>query len=242
MPAIQAEACLRNIYAIRTDHLAQTGIGRRKGLIPMGLRIFKIIRAAEIILRARAADGGIFPVAIHVELDLSLAPPAGVVHAPGHVGADILPSPANSIQNRIILLIGQRIDPAELRILPPAAGKEITQRTLHGGNIAAVPIDAKDLAAPIAGGREPDMADHAAALAVPSASGVRAPIPLPPVRFSGQMERSDREEDAIDSCCSSVKPPFASFVGSAPTYPFHRPVSTRKGLDFFNELTYHKIR
>ena len=116
MPAIQAEACLRSIYAIRTDHLAQTGIGRRKGLILMGLRIFKIIRAAEIILRARAADGGIFPVAVHVELDLSLTPPAGVVHTPGHVGADILPSPANAIQNRIILLIGQWIDPAELRM------------------------------------------------------------------------------------------------------------------------------
>ena len=161
----------------------------------------------------------------------------------------------------------------DLRILPPAAGKEITQRTLHGGNIAAVPIDAKDLAAPIAGGREPDMADHAAAfdlaqrqhfagfdikirIDLPAVAQIPrsclsrvfrkrcAPPPCPCRRcgFPGRWSGSDREEDVIDSCCSSVKPPFALFVGSAPTYPFHRLVSTRKGLDFFNKLTYHKIR
>ena len=48
-------------------------------LIDMRLLVFEIVRAAEVILGARAADGGELLVAIHKEFDFPLTPPTGIV-------------------------------------------------------------------------------------------------------------------------------------------------------------------
>ena len=45
---------------------------------------------AEVILRAGAANGRPFCIAIQVELDLAFAPPIVVVTTPGEVGTNIL--------------------------------------------------------------------------------------------------------------------------------------------------------
>ena len=55
-------------------------------------------------------------VAVHEELDLALAPPAGVVDAPGHVGADVLAAALHAVEDRVVLLVGQRVGAAELRV------------------------------------------------------------------------------------------------------------------------------
>ena len=72
--------------------------------------------AAEVIFRARAADGREFPVSVEIEFDLTLAPPVVIADSPAHDGSDIMTAALDLIQNRIDLLVGQRIDPPELRM------------------------------------------------------------------------------------------------------------------------------
>src|SRR5688572_32282270 len=97
MPAVHAEALHHIIVTIAVYHLVQTGIGRAEfGIIHylypglIFLARIEIIGATEIILRAGAVDGRKFRVAIHKEFDLPFAPPAVIVHFPGHVGAYIM--------------------------------------------------------------------------------------------------------------------------------------------------------
>ena len=224
MPAVEPKARLRAVDAVGADHLRQAGIGRGKGLVLVRGLILEVVGAAEVVLRARAADGGILAVAVEEELDLALAPPSGVVHAPAHVGAHIAAPARHALEQRVVLLIGQRVDAAELRVevarvhrhgldgvgdlvvdggsalpavlqrhaealavghLPiaverragvdadgqrghlrvaaPAAREKVAQRALDGRRLAAVPVDAQDLAAPVAGGGEPDVPDDARA-------------------------------------------------------------------------------
>src|SRR4029077_12204251 len=104
VPAVEAEALLRAVGAVRADHLGQAAIvggeldiGARK--LPVDGAEVEIVGAAEIVLRAGAADGREGAVAIEEEFDLALAPPAGIVDAPGHVGADIVAVPADAVED-----------------------------------------------------------------------------------------------------------------------------------------------
>ena len=116
MPAVHAEAELAAVEMVRSQHL-QSGIGRGKGRVPvMGGGILEIVGAAEVILRARAADSGIIGVAIYVELDLPFSPPVGIVHAPGQISAHILSLALDSVQDGVDLLVGQRVHTAELGV------------------------------------------------------------------------------------------------------------------------------
>lgn len=105
MPAIEPKSLLRIVMAIATDHLRQAGIGGGKfgimrlgdpgGIFGVGI---EIIGPAEIIFCPRPADRRPIPVAIHIELYLSLAPPAIIMYAPRQIGADVLPFTVNAIQ------------------------------------------------------------------------------------------------------------------------------------------------
>src|SRR6185312_17063263 len=95
VPAVEAEALLRAVDAVRPDHLGQAGVGAVEllvGRLAVALLLhaagIEVVGAAEVVLGAGAADGREDAVPIHEELDLALAPPAGVVDAPGHVGPD----------------------------------------------------------------------------------------------------------------------------------------------------------
>src|SRR5579883_502205 len=95
VPAVQAKALLGAIDTVGPDHLAEARIGSRE--FGVGVRLVgladadvEVVGAAEIILGAGAADGRELLVVVDEELDLAFAPPAGVVAAPGHVGADIV--------------------------------------------------------------------------------------------------------------------------------------------------------
>src|ERR1051326_4802368 len=93
MPAVQTEAHLGVIVTVRADDLRQAGVRRRKfGVVRLAVVVprIKIVGAAEIILRARAADGWEFAVAINVKLCLTLAPPAAATRAPCEVSAHVL--------------------------------------------------------------------------------------------------------------------------------------------------------
>src|SRR5262245_15877047 len=116
VPAIQPETHVALVVVLGADDLGQAGVGAGEFLVLLGDRILEVVAAAAIILGARAADRGIFLVAVHVELDLALAPPAVVVHAPRHVCADILALAFHVVEDRVDLLEGQGIGAAKLRV------------------------------------------------------------------------------------------------------------------------------
>ena len=69
------------------------------------------------------------------ELDFALAPPAGIVDAPGHIGPDVMAAPAHAVEDRVVLLEGQRIR-------APKLGVEIGRVLRHfGQGVVDLPID-----------------------------------------------------------------------------------------------------
>ena len=95
VPAVQAEALLAAVQAVRVDHLAACP---RKGVVnapysPGRARRSSRRRRSSPRCRCRRSSGTRSSPS-RIELDLALAPPAAVVHAPGQVGADVWPLPA----------------------------------------------------------------------------------------------------------------------------------------------------
>ena len=87
-----------------TEDLGHAGV--RSGELGVLAVDVEVVRAAEVVLGAGAADGGELGVPIHVELDFAFAPPAGAVHTPSHVGADVVPAARHTVQQRVRLLQG----------------------------------------------------------------------------------------------------------------------------------------
>ena len=90
-------------------------------------RILEIVRTTEIVFRTGSADRRIITVIVQIELDFTFAPPAAVIHAPGHIGADIVPHAFHAVQNRVYFLIGKRIYTAELGVEISAVFRDILQ-------------------------------------------------------------------------------------------------------------------
>ena len=84
VPAVEPKARLRAVDAVGADHLRQAGIGRGKGLVLVRGLILEVVGAAEVVLRARAADGGILAVVVEEELDLP-SPHQPVLFTPQHM-------------------------------------------------------------------------------------------------------------------------------------------------------------
>ena len=97
----------------------------------MGVGILKIVRAAEVVLGSRAADGGILGVPVQVELNLPFAPPTVVVHAPRHVSTYILSLAFYPVQDGVLLLIGKRVHPTELGVEIGGVFRDFSQTIIH---------------------------------------------------------------------------------------------------------------
>ena len=130
MPAVHAEALLALVEAVRLDHLWQAQIGRGIGAV-FAIEIAKAPGAAEIVLGARAADRGEVAVAIHIEFDFALAPPAAIVAAPSHVGPDIVAHALDAIDDRIIFFVGQGVAAPPLRVQVADIVRHIGQRVIE---------------------------------------------------------------------------------------------------------------
>src|SRR5688572_8774295 len=113
MPAVQAKSLLRVIHAVGPYHLVQAGIGRAELLVLPGIAVLEVVRAAKIILCAGTADSRELGISVHKELDLSFAPPAVIIHAPGHVSTHILALAFDTVYQRIAAAFG-RVITAEL--------------------------------------------------------------------------------------------------------------------------------
>src|ERR1700739_586366 len=74
MPAIETEALLRLIKAVRLDDLRETGVGRSESVVLMCFLIFKIIGAVEVVFCTGPVNGGELLVAIQEEFDFSFTP------------------------------------------------------------------------------------------------------------------------------------------------------------------------
>jgi hypothetical protein len=121
MPAIEAKTLGHIVVAITTNCLGQAAIRRAEfGIVRFrnSKRIprpgIEVVRPAKVIFSARSADRGIARIAIHVELDLSFAPPAVVVDAPGQVSANILSLTAEAVEQHIVLLVRQGVGTTDL--------------------------------------------------------------------------------------------------------------------------------
>ena len=65
MPAVHAKTELAAVQGVRGDDMVQARVGGGKGHISvMSKGVLKIVRAAEIVLGARAAYGGVLRVLV----------------------------------------------------------------------------------------------------------------------------------------------------------------------------------
>ena len=120
MPAVQAKAGIRLVAAVGAHDMRHTGVGGRELAVLLGGLVLEVVRAAEVVLGAGATDRRVAfaatlfhvstnhatgQVAVEVELDLALAPPAVVVHLPCHVGADVVALALDTVKDRVYVLV-----------------------------------------------------------------------------------------------------------------------------------------
>ena len=97
MPTVEAEALLRPVLAVGPQHLGHARVRRRElGVVAADV---EVVRAAEVVLGAGSADRRELVVAVDEELHLALAPPAGVVHAPRAIRADVLAATVHAVED-----------------------------------------------------------------------------------------------------------------------------------------------
>ena len=114
MPAVHTLPVLTQVQAIGLQNLVHAAERGRIGSI---LSVYLPVKsAAEVVLGAGTANGGILLVAVDEELDLTFAPPAAVVDTITHGNTHIVAIPLDSVQNSILLAIGQRVGSAELGV------------------------------------------------------------------------------------------------------------------------------
>src|SRR5208282_5673417 len=88
MPAVHSKSLLRRVQPVGPNHLRQSRVGRRElAIAAVFLAHVEVVRAAEVILGAGAADRRKLGVAVDEELYLALAPPSAVMNSPRHVSA-----------------------------------------------------------------------------------------------------------------------------------------------------------
>lgn len=90
VPAVESELLVGFIDLVRRQYLREAGVGRGEGLIFVEVVVFEIVRAAEIVFGAGAANGRELIIAVQVEFDFAFTPPARVMDVHGEVGADVL--------------------------------------------------------------------------------------------------------------------------------------------------------
>src|SRR5262249_53106961 len=108
MPAVHAEPLLAAVEPVRSQQLVQAKERRGVRGVPLAGDV-EVPGSAEVVLGPGAADRRELRVAVEVELDLALAPPAGPVDAPREVAADVLPGAAHPVQDRVGLAGGERL-------------------------------------------------------------------------------------------------------------------------------------
>ena len=114
MPTVEIEISLRAIQTVGRAYLMHTRIRRAKLLI-FSVHV-EIVSAAKIILGARTANRGVIAIAVDIELNLALSPPAVAFNAPIQIGADVMSLALDIVKNNVGLHIRQRIHAAELRV------------------------------------------------------------------------------------------------------------------------------
>src|SRR6266487_2535907 len=129
VPAIHTEALLTTIESIGFNHLRQTQ--KRRGVdavFPSGM--FEVPRTTEIIFCSCTANCGKILVAVQVEFDLALAPPASIIRLPCKIGTNVLSFAPYTIQQRMHLFITSRIATAPLDMKISNICRNVRQRII----------------------------------------------------------------------------------------------------------------
>ncbi len=116
VPAIHAEALLGPVDTIGLDDLVEPRIGCGERLVLSQGPILEVVRTAEVVFGAGAADRGIVGVAVQEELDLTFTPPPRVVDAPSQIGANKVTLTLNAFEDGVDALVGERVDATKLRV------------------------------------------------------------------------------------------------------------------------------
>jgi hypothetical protein len=90
VPSVHSKAHLGLIFPIRSNHLRQARVKRRKFLILFCHLILKIVGTPKVILRACATNGWKLLISVNIKLNLSLSPSTGIIHPPGQISPYIL--------------------------------------------------------------------------------------------------------------------------------------------------------
>ena len=101
MPAVHAKPGLRPVETIRFYQLVNAEVIGAVGRVPLPGNV-EVPGTAEVVFRARAADGGV-GLTVQEELDLPLAPPARPIYTYGHIGADVATAARSAFQDRMDL-------------------------------------------------------------------------------------------------------------------------------------------
>ena len=115
VPAVQTEALLALVETIGADHLRHAEVRRRVfGVAAAG--DVEVPGAAKVVLRAGAADRREIVVAVEVDLELALAPPAGGIDSPGEVGADVVTLTCDAVDENVRIACAKRVVAPELGV------------------------------------------------------------------------------------------------------------------------------
>jgi hypothetical protein len=115
MPAVETEALLALVEAVGANHLGHAEVRRAVFGIATA-RDIEVPRAAKVVLGPGAADRREILVAIEVDLEFALAPPAGAVDAPREVGADVVAMTCDAIEENMGIAGAKRVGAAELSV------------------------------------------------------------------------------------------------------------------------------
>src|SRR2546423_1876744 len=106
MPAVHTKTLLAPVETVGLQNLVQPKERRCERTIALTGHI-EVPGSSEIVLGTRATNRRVFIVAVEIELDLPLAPPAGVIDAPGYVCSDIMATPLDTVKDSMHLAVGE---------------------------------------------------------------------------------------------------------------------------------------
>ena len=99
MPTVETETCICAIKSVGADDLRHSGIGGGEFDVMSGY--VEVVSSAEVVLGTGATDSGEFGIAVHEELELTLAPPVVTVDLPSHIRADVVTLALDAVDNGV---------------------------------------------------------------------------------------------------------------------------------------------
>ncbi len=143
VPAVHAEAGLGPVQPVGAQNLVHAH--KRRGVGHVLTVDVPVVRTAEIVFGAGAADRRKLGIVVDEEFDLAFAPPAGVGHPDRQVRAHVLTNTVHAVQNGMHTLVGHRIGASELgveiRRVVGYVGERVVDLVVAGAGLGAAVLE-----------------------------------------------------------------------------------------------------